>query len=123
MSEAAPQAAGGMTAAEIAQALDVLWALREDEYLIGCDDRGWWASRRSVTGHIMLADGPVELGQLIGADSVERSRPGTVPCLSGGGGRHDPQLCPRRSRPGTWPPRWTARGPRRAVPPRYAAPW
>ena len=48
MDEAAPQAAGGMTAAEIAQALDVLWALREDEYLIGCDDRGWWASRRSV---------------------------------------------------------------------------
>lgn len=52
MSKAAPQAAGGMTAAEIARALDVLWALREDEYLIGCDDRGWWwAARRGAAHH------------------------------------------------------------------------
>jgi hypothetical protein len=51
MEQAAPQAAGGMTAAEIAQALDVLRALWDDEYLIGCDERGWWAERRGRARH------------------------------------------------------------------------
>jgi hypothetical protein len=71
MEQAAPQAAGGMTAAEIAQALDVLRALWDDEYLIGCDERGWWAERRGAAGHVMIAGGPVELGQRIGVDYLE----------------------------------------------------
>ena len=66
---AAPQAAGGMSAEDIAKVLDVLWLLWEDDYLIGFDDeRGWWASRRGVVGHIMTADSPEELGQMIGDD-------------------------------------------------------
>lgn len=66
---AAPQAAGGMSPEDIAKMLDVLWLLWADEYLIGYDDeRGWWAARRGVTGHLMTADSPESLGQMIGDD-------------------------------------------------------
>jgi hypothetical protein len=68
MSEAAAQAADGTGTEDIAKALDVLRLLWDDEYLIGHDDLGWWASRRGVIGHIMTASSPEELGQIIGDD-------------------------------------------------------
>lgn len=69
MDEAAPQAAGGMSAEHIAKVLDVLRLLWNDEYLIGHDDaHGWWASGRGVIGHIMTASSPEELGQMLGDD-------------------------------------------------------
>jgi hypothetical protein len=69
MDEAAPQAAGGMSAEDIAKVLDVLRLLWDDEYLIGHDDtHGWWASRRGALGRIMTANSPEELGQMIGDD-------------------------------------------------------
>lgn len=67
--EAATQAAGGTGTEETAKALDVLRLLWEDEYLVGHDDEhGWWASRRGVVGHIITANSPDELGQMIGDD-------------------------------------------------------
>jgi hypothetical protein len=69
MDEAAPQAAGGTGTEDIAKVLDVLLLLWEDEYLIGHnDDLGWWASRRGAVGHIITANSPEELGQMIGDD-------------------------------------------------------
>jgi hypothetical protein len=69
MDRAAPRAAGGMSAEEAAKVLDVLRLLWEDEYLVGFDDdHGWWASRRSSIGHIMTANSPEELGQMLGDD-------------------------------------------------------
>jgi hypothetical protein len=69
MGEAAPQAAGGMGTEGIAKALDVLRLLWEDECLIGHDDDlGWSASRRGVIGHLITANGPGELGQMLGDD-------------------------------------------------------
>lgn len=69
MDQAAPQAAGGMSTEDTAKALDVLRLLCEDEYLVGFDDdHGWWASRRGAIGHIMTANSPDELGQMLGDD-------------------------------------------------------
>jgi hypothetical protein len=69
MDQAAPQAAGGMSAEDTAKVLDVLRLLWEDEYLVGFDDdHGWWASRRGAIGHIMIANSPDELGQMLGDD-------------------------------------------------------
>jgi hypothetical protein len=46
--------------------LQLIW---DDGYLIGHDDEhGWWASRRGVTGHIITANSPEELGQMLGDD-------------------------------------------------------
>jgi hypothetical protein len=69
MGEAAPQAAGGTGTEDIAKALDVLRLLWDDEYLTGHDDgAGWFASRRGVVEHIMTANSPDELDQMIGDD-------------------------------------------------------
>ena len=69
MDEAARQAAGGTGTADIPKALDVLLLLWDDEYLIGHDDEhGWWASRRGVVGHILTANSPEELVQMLGDD-------------------------------------------------------
>lgn len=69
MDQAAPQAAGSMSAEDIAKVLDALRPLWEDEYLVGFDDdHGWWASRLGVIGHIMTANSPEELGQMLGDD-------------------------------------------------------
>jgi hypothetical protein len=69
MSEASPRAAGGTGTGDVAKALDVLRLLWDDEYLIGHDgDLGWRASRRDVTGHIITAGSPEELGQALGDD-------------------------------------------------------
>jgi hypothetical protein len=67
--EAAPQAAGGTGTEDVAKMLGVLRLLWNDGYLIGHDvDFGWWASRRGVIGHIMTANSPEDLGQMIGDD-------------------------------------------------------
>jgi hypothetical protein len=67
MGQAAPQAAPSKTSDE--QALDVLRLLWAEAYLIGHDDEhGWWAARRGVTGHILTANTPEELGQALGDD-------------------------------------------------------
>jgi len=69
MDRAAPQAAGGTGTEDIAKVLDVLRLLWDDEYLIGHnDEHGWWASRRGVIGHIMTANSPEELGEMLGDD-------------------------------------------------------
>lgn len=60
----------GMTCAQdIAKVLEVLRLLWDDEYQIGHDDDlGWSASRRGVIGHLITANSPEELGQMIGDD-------------------------------------------------------
>jgi len=69
MNEAAPQAAPGADTDEAAKALEVLRLLWEHHYLTGYDDEhGWWASRRGVVGHILTADSPEELRQMISDD-------------------------------------------------------
>ena len=69
MNEAAPQAAAGADTDEVVKALEVLRLLWEHDYLTGYDDEhGWWASRRGVVGHILTADSPEELGQMISDD-------------------------------------------------------
>lgn len=63
------QAAAGMTPGE-EQALGVLRALWEPEYLVGYDEEhGWWASRAGVTGHLLVAPGPEELSRELAGDS------------------------------------------------------
>jgi hypothetical protein len=63
MSEAPPQAA---SSDETEQALSYLRLLWGDEFLIGHDAEGYWATRHGdVGGHIMRADDPGELGELM----------------------------------------------------------
>ena len=59
MSEAAPQAA------DIEQALGYLRLLWGDEFLIGHDEQGYWAAPHGQIGHIIRADDPDELGELM----------------------------------------------------------
>jgi hypothetical protein len=71
MSEAPPQAA---SSEEIEQALSYLRLLWGDEFLIGHDDQGCWATRHGdVGGRIMRADDPGKLGELM------NDYPGTGP--------------------------------------------
>jgi hypothetical protein len=66
MDEAAPQAAGGMSAEDTEQALGYLRLLWGDEFLIGHDEQGYWATRHGeVGGRIMRADDPGKLGELM----------------------------------------------------------
>jgi hypothetical protein len=70
MSEAAPQAAGGTYTEDVQQALDYLLLLWGDEFLIGhddqgYDDQGYWAAPHGQIGHIMRADDPGKLGELM----------------------------------------------------------
>ena len=63
MSEAPPRAA---SSEEIEQALSYLRLLWGDEFLIGHDEQGYWATRhRDVGGRIMRADDPGKLGALM----------------------------------------------------------
>jgi hypothetical protein len=50
MDEAAPQAAGGMSAEDTEQALGYLRLLWGDEFLIGHDEQGYWATRHGDVG-------------------------------------------------------------------------
>ena len=78
MDEAAPQAAAGADTDEVAKALEVLRLRGELDYLTGYDnEHGWWASRRGVVGHILMADSPEELGQIIG-DDFGTATPGSL---------------------------------------------
>ena len=64
MGEAAPQAAGGTHTEDVRQALDYLVLLWGDEFLIGHDEHGYYATRRGdVGGRILRADDPGELGE------------------------------------------------------------
>jgi hypothetical protein len=65
MDEAAPQAAGDTYAEDVQQALDYLTLLWGGEFLIGHDDQGYWAAPRRVTGEIIRASDPGELGELM----------------------------------------------------------
>ena len=68
MSEAASQAAGGTHTEDVQQALDYLRLLWGDEFLIGHDEQGYWATRHGdVGGRIMRADDPGKLGELMNA--------------------------------------------------------
>lgn len=53
----------------IDQALGVLARLWGGDYMTGYDDKGWWAARRGQIGSFFRADGPVELGFAIEADT------------------------------------------------------
>jgi hypothetical protein len=65
MEEAAARAAEGLSA-EDARLLEVRQMLWEDVYSIGCDpERGWWASRDGVAGHILDAADAEGLGRAI----------------------------------------------------------
>ena len=69
MSEAAPQAASGTGSDEAEQALGYLRLLWGDEFLIGHDEQGYWATRHGdVGGPIMRADDPGKLGELMNDD-------------------------------------------------------
>jgi hypothetical protein len=62
MDEAAPQAAGRLSAGEIKDALRALNMVWGDEYLIGHDpERGFWATPRGVPT-LFTAATPEELG-------------------------------------------------------------
>jgi hypothetical protein len=65
MGEAAPQAAGGTHTEDVQQALDYLLLLWGDEFLIGHDEQGYWAAPHGQIGHIMRADDPGKLGELM----------------------------------------------------------
>ena len=73
MSEAAPQAAEGMSA-EDAKLLGVLQMLWEDVYSVGYDqEHGWWASRDGVIGRILTAGSAEELGRALAEDRGGRA--------------------------------------------------
>lgn len=62
---------GGRTGADRAEAGDALAALRREwggAYLVGCDERGWWAAGRVGTG-VKRAASPGELGGLLAAEA------------------------------------------------------
>lgn len=66
MGDAAPQAAGGTHTEDVQQALEYLRLLWGDEFLIGHDEHGYWATRHGdVGGRILRADDPDELGELM----------------------------------------------------------
>jgi hypothetical protein len=68
MDEAAPQAADGLSA-EDANLLDVLQMLWDGVYSVGYDaEKGWWASRDGVAGHILIAADAEGLGSALGDD-------------------------------------------------------
>jgi hypothetical protein len=69
MSEAASQAASGMSAAEIEQVLEHLRLLWGDEFMIRHDKQGYWAAPHGQIGHIMRAGSPEELGELMNGDA------------------------------------------------------
>jgi hypothetical protein len=62
MSEAPPQAAGSEG---IEQALSYLRLLWGDEFLIGHDEQGYWTAPHGQIGHIIRADDPGKLGELM----------------------------------------------------------
>lgn len=65
MSEAAPQAAEGLSA-EDARLLEVLRLLWDGIYTIGYDaEKGWWAIRDGVAGHLITATDAEELGKAL----------------------------------------------------------
>lgn len=66
MNEAAPQAAEGMSAADIEHALAMLDVVWGDEYTFGDDpDKGFWATRPGQIGPLFMAADPGELGEML----------------------------------------------------------
>jgi hypothetical protein len=68
MGEAAPQAAGGMSAADISETQGLLQALYGDEYKFGYDPQQphpWWSMKGGNIGSLHTADSPQELGREI----------------------------------------------------------
>ena len=63
MSEAAPQAAGGTHTEDVQQALDYLRLLWGDEFLIGHDDQGYWATRHGDSAAASCARTPRQAGR------------------------------------------------------------
>jgi hypothetical protein len=73
MEEATPQAAREKDAfadlAAVSRALEVLRAKWSAHYATGHDgERGYWATRNGVIGHIITADDPDQLDRLIAED-------------------------------------------------------
>lgn len=67
--DATSGAISGMVTGDDAQALEALDMLWGDEFMVGCDEKGWWASRRGVIGSLFRAGSPEELDKAILADS------------------------------------------------------
>ena len=66
MSEAAPQAAGGLSDVDTANSLAVLRLAWGGEYLLGCDPvHGWWAMKHGRIGTLLTAGSAEKLGQLL----------------------------------------------------------
>ena len=59
MGDAPPQAE------DVEQALGYLRQLWGDEFMIGHDEQGYWAAPNGQIGHIIRADDPEELGELM----------------------------------------------------------
>jgi len=69
MGEAAPQAAEGMSAEEIGNALEALRFDWGGFYMIGYDDvRGWWAALHGRIRGLITAGGPGELRAAMAED-------------------------------------------------------
>lgn len=67
MSEAAPQAANGMTPAQIAEAviwLETFYSGKYERFGYDADKREWWAATEGV-GELLTADRPIELAEKI----------------------------------------------------------
>jgi hypothetical protein len=66
MDEAAPQAAVGMSAADIEQALALLDMVWGDEFKFGHDTaKGFWATRHGTIGTLATAESPEDLGKML----------------------------------------------------------
>jgi hypothetical protein len=67
MDEAAAEAASGGTekvvTGDIAQALEALEMLYGDQFMIGYDEKGYWASLRGKIGEFKRSDDPMELAE------------------------------------------------------------
>lgn len=69
MSEAAPQAAGGITEADIWEALKALDLVYGDEYEFGWDPAvGFWVRRHGAIGFLFTSADPRELGTFLADD-------------------------------------------------------
>lgn len=65
---AARGAVEGIVTGDAAQALEALEMIYGDEFMIGCDEKGWWAARRGKIGEFFRAPDPEMLAMWMNGD-------------------------------------------------------